>query len=741
MHRHLSRVLRVFDAVRGRGGRDRSAMIREMGEGSDTVEREVRSLLAHDSPTGEFLGRPFRQVTQALHDAPEELPPPERIGPYRVERVLGRGGFGVVYLAEQSRPRRRVAVKVLRPLYSTDDLRRFELEADTLARLDHSGIARIFELGVWADGGGMPYLVMEYIAGLRLDVYAARGGLSQAARIELLIRISDAIAYAHQQGVIHRDLAPKNILVDPSGSPRVLDFGLARWIRERPANAASVTQAGALVGTVRYMSPEQLRHGWAADTRSDVYSLGVIAYELLTGRHPYFDGPGVGADLMPLLSDEPARRPSSLAAEVRGDIELVLMKAVAADPSMRYQTADVLGADLRRVLGGEPISARPPSIGYILRRFVGRHRAAVSGSVVGLILLMLAGVQWIGALRGEADAQQATLSALDSVVSGVLSPLSPVVGTVETRAALLTAIGPNVESVAASLPDDPTANRILARYLAAAGDLAMERGDVVAAHGVRRRAFDVYERIWNQGDPSEAIGHEYSIAMVKYGDTFEHLGDVESATRIYRDAHSFQEALIRRFEHSAALWSLLAWSYRRLAEYTPVQEVERLRSLHRGLEQCTQVLARLQPDGVFYLEAFIEERRLLGKIAGLQDDAVARAQHLSIALAAARELVARYPAVRAYAAGVIELALAHLDSRLDAGTDATVAAALAEARDCYHLFGRSDPDAQVLERVQRWMLVMEEACRRAGITAEKSTDLAPPPTGSVQAEPAPPIGP
>lgn len=741
MHRHLSRVLRVFDAVRGRSGRNRTEMIRAMGEGSDSVEREVRSLLAHDSPTDAFLGRPFRQVTQALHDAPDELPPPERIGPYRVERVLGRGGFGVVYLAEQSRPRRRVAVKVLRPLYSADDLRRFELEADTLARLDHSGIARIFELGVWADGGGLPYFVMEYIEGLRLDEYAARDGLSRAARIEMLIRICDAVAHAHQQGVIHRDLSPKNILVDPSGSPRVLDFGLARWIRERPANAASVTQAGALVGTVRYMSPEQLRHGRAADTRSDVYSLGVIAYELLTGRHPYFDGPGVGADLVRLLSDEPARRPSSLAVEVRGDIELILLKAVAPDPSLRYQTADALGADLRRVLASEPISARPPSIGYLLRRFVGRHRAAVSASVVGAILLVLAGVQWIGALRGEADAQQATLSALDSVVSGVLSPLSPVIGTVETRAALLTAIGPNVEAVAASLPDDPAANRILARYLAAAGDLAMERGDIVAAHDTRRRAFDVYTRVWNQGEFSEGIGHEYSIAMVKYGDTFEHLGDVESAMRIYRDAHSLQETLVRHYEDSPALWSLLAWSYRRLAAYTPVHEVERLVSLHRGLEQCTQVLARLQPDGVLYLEAFVEDRRLLGKIAGLQDDAVAQAQHLSIALAAARELVARRPTVRAYAAGLVELALAHLDSQFDAGTDETVAAALAEARDCYHAFCRSDPDAQVFKRIQRWMHVMEEACRGAGITTEERAGPVPPVTGSVPSVPASAIGP
>jgi WD40 repeat protein/tRNA A-37 threonylcarbamoyl transferase component Bud32 len=321
---------------------------------------------------------------------------------YQVLRELGRGGMGTVYEAEQHIPRRRVALKVIRPgLASPRLLKRFAQEAEILGRLHHPGIASIYEAGQTEDGP--PFIAMELIRGEPLDRYACRHALGASARLALFARVCDAVQHAHQRGVVHRDLKPANILVDQAGQPRVLDFGVARLAK------ADLQTTGQLLGTPAYMSPEQVTSVPAAiDARSDVYTLGVILFELLADRLPY--------DLQHLPLPEVARvireqdpaRLSSVNALFRGDVETIVAKALAKDPARRYASAGALAADLRRYLNHEPIRARPPSLLYQFRKFARRNKALVGGTagILGALVLGLVGTT-LFALRARESARQA----------------------------------------------------------------------------------------------------------------------------------------------------------------------------------------------------------------------------------------------------------------------------------------------------------------------------------------------
>jgi WD40 repeat protein/predicted Ser/Thr protein kinase len=321
---------------------------------------------------------------------------------YRVVRVLGEGGMGVVYEAEQDRPRRPVALKVVRPgLAFPALLKRFTHEAQILARLHDPGIAQVYEAGL--SGDGQPFFAMELIRGLPLDEYANRHGLDVAARVGLLARVADAVQHAHDQGVIHRDLKPANILVEETGQPKVLDFGVARATGADLLTAAGLTHTGQLLGTPSYMSPEQVTGDPAAiDRRADVYALGVILFELAAHRLPYRleDRPLAEAARLILEQDPP--RLGSIDPELRGDVETIVAKALEKGPARRYQTAADLAADLRRWLAHEPILARPPSALYHLRKFARRHTALVGGVVATGVALVLGLIGTILFAVGEA---------------------------------------------------------------------------------------------------------------------------------------------------------------------------------------------------------------------------------------------------------------------------------------------------------------------------------------------------
>ena len=302
---------------------------------------------------------------------------PARIGHYRIVRLLGEGGMGAVYEAEQDQPKRTVALKVIKSSWASPSLlRRFEQESQALARLHHPGIAQVYEAGTADSGTGLqPFFAMEFIAGGQtLTQYAEAYRLNTKQRLRMMADVCDAVQHAHFRGIIHRDLKPSNILVDENGRPKILDFGVAR-VTDSDADATRQTDIGQLVGTLAYMSPEQaLADPLALDTRSDVYTLGVILYELLAGKLPYNLSHKLHEAVITIREREPTAL-TSVSRIYRGDIETVVAKAMEKDKARRYASVADLAADIRRHLKDEPIVARPASVSYQVYKFARRNRA------------------------------------------------------------------------------------------------------------------------------------------------------------------------------------------------------------------------------------------------------------------------------------------------------------------------------------------------------------------------------
>jgi eukaryotic-like serine/threonine-protein kinase len=354
------------------------------------------------------------ELTQASQAS---APPKETIGPYRLLQLVGEGGMGEVWLAEQTRPvHRQVALKVIKAGMDTAQVvARFEAERQALALMDHPAIARVFDAG--ATPQGRPYFVMEYVRGESITNYAARQQLSIRQRIDLFIQICEGVQHAHQKGIIHRDLKPSNILVTLQNDrpvPKIIDFGVAKAITHSLTERTLHTEFGALVGTPEYMSPEQAEmSGTDIDTRTDVYALGIVLYELLAGMLP-FEAKSLrekGIDeVRRIIREVDPPKPSSkvttsaeaagrfaesadarrLASQLRGDLDWITMKALEKDRTRRYETVNGIARDLQRYLSGDPVEAYPPSSAYRLRKFVNKHRGWFAASAGFATLLIVA---------------------------------------------------------------------------------------------------------------------------------------------------------------------------------------------------------------------------------------------------------------------------------------------------------------------------------------------------------------
>jgi eukaryotic-like serine/threonine-protein kinase len=393
-------VTRAFEAARELDTEQRRAFLAKLSSDDPSLRSEVETLLTKDGAQANTRPSPSGAATYAG----------KRIGDYQIVRVLGEGGMGAVFEAEQEHPRRMVALKVIKPgLANTELLRRFELESQVLARLQHPGIAQIYEAGAADAGfGPQPYFAMEFIRGAPLREYAASHQLSIRKRLELMARVCDAVEHAHQRGIIHRDLKPGNIMVDETGQPKIVDFGVAR-VTDSDVQATRQTDVGQLIGTLAYMSPEQVASDpLELDTRSDVYALGVILYELLANRLPYQLSRYLHEAVRAIKEKDPSKL-SSISRTYRGDVETIVAKALEKDKTRRYSSAAALSADIRRYLADEPITARPASTPYQLRKLARRHKALVLAAAAVLAVLV-AGVivsttEAISARRAEQTAQ------------------------------------------------------------------------------------------------------------------------------------------------------------------------------------------------------------------------------------------------------------------------------------------------------------------------------------------------
>jgi serine/threonine protein kinase/tetratricopeptide (TPR) repeat protein len=385
------RVTAIFERAIDLSLAERAAILDSECESDPSLRAEVELLLARDSDPGTFLSPlPPASALQALEAAPEAGR--RRFGSYTTRGVLGRGGTSVVFEAEQDSPQRTVALKVLRALPMTDELtlRLYQREVRALARLGHPSIAAVYEAGRTDDG--WHYVAMEKVDGEPITRFARRAGLDVKERLALFQRVCEAVHYAHQRGVVHRDLKPSNILIADgpglTGTPKVLDFGLAR-IAEADGSRAVATLTGLFEGTPAYMSPEQAGGRSAeVDVRTDVYSLGVVLYELLTNRLPYEVAALPLPEAVRVVREQTPVAAGTVRRELRGDPETILSKALAKDPDMRYASAASLGEDIQRYLGGQPIAAHPPSALYQVKKLVQRHR--VPASLLATLALVVA---------------------------------------------------------------------------------------------------------------------------------------------------------------------------------------------------------------------------------------------------------------------------------------------------------------------------------------------------------------
>lgn len=386
------RVAALFHEACERPLAVRKAFLVESCPDDEELRREVESLLSQDLSVHGPIERVAQQTAAWSSTVPGAERLPHSIGPYRIRRLVGEGGMGAVYEAEQDNPHRTVALKVVRSVLAAPDLlRRFAQESDALGRLQHPGIARIYEAAA-ADTelGPQPYFAMEFIRGRTLLEYAGGRRLTARERVALIIKICEAIDHAHQHGIIHRDLKPGNILVDETGQPKILDFGVAR-VTDSEAGATRQTNIGELVGTLAYMSPEQVSADpEQVDARTDVYSLGVLLFEVLAGRLPYQVSRQLPDAVRAIREEDPSPL-REIAGADRGDLETIVNKALEKDKTRRYSSAAELAGDLGRFLRDEPIRARPPTAIYQTRKFARRHKALVGGAAA-VFLVLLAGI-------------------------------------------------------------------------------------------------------------------------------------------------------------------------------------------------------------------------------------------------------------------------------------------------------------------------------------------------------------
>jgi serine/threonine protein kinase/tetratricopeptide (TPR) repeat protein len=401
--------------IAARGDRD-AYLDRACGR-DESLRRQVESLLVAHDRAGDFLGSPTIAVTADQPRLSEG--PGTTIGSYKLLEVIGEGGMGTVYMAEQTEPvRRRVALKVIKPGMDTKQvIARFEAERQALAMMDHPNIARVFDGGVTPSG--RPYFVMELVRGLPVTDYCDQNRLAIPDRLELFVLVCRAVQHAHQKGVVHRDLKPSNVLVtviDGVGVPKVIDFGVAKATGQSLTEKTLFTAFSQMIGTPLYMSPEQAElSGTDVDTRSDIYSLGVLLYELLTGTTPFDEATFRNAALdelrriireqepptpstrlsslgerLPTVSARRGADPRRLGSSLRGELDWVVMKALEKDRRRRYESAGAFAADVQRYRLNEPVEAGPPSAWYRFSKYARRHRAALMTATL-LAVSLIAG--------------------------------------------------------------------------------------------------------------------------------------------------------------------------------------------------------------------------------------------------------------------------------------------------------------------------------------------------------------
>ena len=490
---------------------------------------------------------------------------PRTIGPYRILDVLGEGGMATVYLAEQTEPvKRRVALKILKAgMDSKQVVARFESERQALAILDHPNIAKIFDGGIAESG--RPYFVMEHVKGVPITDYCDDQRVGNKKRIELFIRVCSAVQHAHLKGLIHRDIKPSNILVgvvDGKPQPKIIDFGIAKATTTTLSEATLYTRVGQIIGTPAYMSPEQAGvTGLDIDSRADIYSLGVVLYELLVGSLPLDLSPNDQAMQMALKEKDPPKpstrfselgdsqveiarvrntEPTALRSQLQGDLDWVVMRAMEKDRTRRYETVNALAMECKRYLDREPVLARPPSPGYLLNRFVQRNKLTVAAGTLAFIAIIAgaaaAGFGYLRATEAERTAREEAETA--SQVADFMVDLFQVSDPGEARGNSVTAREVLDRGAAQINEDADIEPAIKARLLLTIGRVYQELGLYEPAAESLQQALEIERSLGN--------GNELRLASVlnENGILRGELGDFDGARDFYLEALALRRSVL-----------------------------------------------------------------------------------------------------------------------------------------------------------------------------------------------------
>jgi len=647
------KALDLFRAVIRLPENERSAFL-ENECGSDLDLRgEVEILIASDSAEWSGLDRPpLAGSMSALLQGLGDMLSPGCLAAnrYRIIEPLGEGGMGMVYRAVQDHPQREVALKVMKST-SSDLVRRFEREIDILARLRHAGIAQIYDAGeVKTSAGNRPFLAMELVRGVPINAYVRTHGLDIAGRLELLAKVCDAIQYAHQAGVIHRDLKPENILVEQTMQgpfPRVLDYGVGAITDHSALTLA--TEPGCLIGTIAYMAPEQV--AGQAGTQSDVYSLGVILYELLCGELPIqTNGVALGQVIRRLQEQAPV--PISRSdPRLGGDIETIVMKTLEKEPGRRYASADALATDIRRHLRHEPILARRPSARYVVGRFARRHRLLVGVSSVAALAVIVAVIGMFFAMIRARETKESAVALAGVLATRALPMLTDQVGTKAEREDLAEELHAASLSLLRDSPEDPTVLSVYADSLRQLSRVALDDGDGAQTLELCVRALAARERASNIVPGNLGLISLRSIDMVLIGDAFKLRNQFDEMKAWYERAEGLQAHLAADKPIAEHLENL-AWSQHRLW-HIAIEAGRWSEAAGRAerMMELSQRVVTMRPGDLTALDGLREAHISLAFVEwGLGDHANATV-HLEKALALGRQLCRSDPHNRIYLCG------------------------------------------------------------------------------------------
>lgn len=530
------RIEEIFRTVVDRPAVERDAYLTLACDGDDDLRREVLSLIERDTAE-DFIRDPIANTALAFTAKSTNDLTGERVGPYRVLRLIGRGGMGDVYEAERDDEqfRQQVAIKIIKRGMDTDFVRdRFLRERQILASLDHPRIARLFDGGATADGS--PYFVMELVDGERITAYCRRHQLSVNDKLKLFRKVCSAVQHAHQRLVVHRDLKPSNILIDNGGEPKLLDFGIAKLLSPDVGQSHTRTETALRLMTPEYASPEQAR-GEAVCTTTDVYSLGVVLYELLTERRPHEFKTYSPAEIERAICDteieEPSKAvdrmtgaPTRLARQLVGDLDNITLMAMRKEPERRYQSVEQFSEDIQRHLGGMPVVARKDTFGYRTGKFIRRHKAAVAILSLLMILAVATAVQSarIARERDRANQEAATAQAVTQSLVAMFEVANPgkARGNVITAKELL---DQGADKVVRELKDQPV---VQAKLLDTIGKLYQSIGLYDREQPLLEEALRLRR---------QALGSEHPDVAT----SLDHLGEVARL----KDDYARSESLLR----------------------------------------------------------------------------------------------------------------------------------------------------------------------------------------------------